>query len=90
MLTSIDDATIKNFKVVTSYTNDDFTDYIKVVDNYKDDMKLLMESINLLGKELGNSAKIIFKMERLLENSASTMTNSMNNLAEKQMNKLHL
>ena len=83
MLTSIDDATSIISRVVTSYTNDDFTDYIKVVDNYKDDMKLLMESINLLGKELGNSAKNNFQNGETLENSASTMTNSMNNLAEK-------
>ena len=83
MLISIDDATSRISKVVTSYTNDDFTDYIRVVDNYKDDMKLLMESINLLGKELGNSAKNNFQNGETLENSASTMTNSMNNLAEK-------
>ncbi len=57
MLSSIDDATSRILRVVNSYTNDDFTDYIRVVDNYKDDMKLLMESINILGKELGNSAK---------------------------------
>ena len=83
MLTSIDDATSRISRVVTSYTNDDFTDYIKVVDNYKDCMKLLMESINLLGKELGSSAKNNFQNGETLENSASTMTNSMNNLAEK-------
>ena len=83
MLTSIDDATSRISRVVTSYTNDDFTDYIKVVDNYKDDMKLLMESINLLGKELGSSAKNNFQNGETLEESASTMTSSMNNLAEK-------
>ena len=83
MLISIDDATSRISKVVTSYTNDDFIDYIKVVDNYKDDMKLLMESINLLGKELGSSAKNNFQNGETLENSASTMTNSMNNLASK-------
>ena len=83
MLNSIDDATSRILRVVNSYTNDDFTDYIKVVDNYKDDMKLLMESINLLGKELGSSAKNNFQNGETLENSASTMTSSMNNLAEK-------
>ena len=83
MLSSIDDATSRILRVVNSYTNDDFTDYIKVVDNYKDDMKLLMESINLLGKELGSSAKNNFQNGETLENSASTMTNSMNNLASK-------
>ncbi|MGJ0331915.1 methyl-accepting chemotaxis protein [Aliarcobacter cryaerophilus] len=83
MLSSIDDATSRILRVVNSYTNYDFTDYIKVVDNYKDDMKLLMESINILGKELGNSAKNNLKNGETLENSASTMTSSMNNLAEK-------
>ncbi|MGJ0340326.1 methyl-accepting chemotaxis protein [Aliarcobacter cryaerophilus] len=83
MLSSIDDATSRILRVVNSYTNDDFTDYIRVVDNYKDDMKLLMESINILGKELGNSAKNNFQNGETLENSASTMTSSMNNLAEK-------
>ncbi|MCT7488903.1 methyl-accepting chemotaxis protein [Aliarcobacter cryaerophilus] len=83
MLSSIDDATSRILRVVNSYTNDDFTDYIRVVDNYKDDMKLLMESINILGKELGNSAKNNLKNGENLENSASTMTNSMNNLATK-------
>ena len=83
MLSSIDDATSRILRVVNSYANDDFTDYIRVVDNYKDDMKLLMESINILGKELGNSAKNNFQNGETLENSASTMTNSMNNLATK-------
>ena len=83
MLISIDDATSRISRVVTSYTNDDFTDYIKVVDNYKECMKHLMESINLLGKELGNSAKNNYDNGETLEESASTMTSSMNNLAEK-------
>ena len=83
MLSSIEDSNSRILRVVNSYTNDDFTDYIRVVDNYKDDMKLLMESINILGKELGNSAKNNFQNGETLENSASTMTNSMNNLATK-------
>ena len=83
MLSSIDDATTRILRVVNSYTNDDFTDYIKVVDNYKDCMKLLMESINLLGKELGNSARNNYYNGETLEKSSSTMSNSMNNLATK-------
>ncbi|MCT7467425.1 methyl-accepting chemotaxis protein [Aliarcobacter cryaerophilus] len=83
MLSSIDDATSRILRVVNSYTNDDFTDYIRVVDNYKDDMKLLMESINILGKELGNSARNNYYNGETLEKSSSTMTNSMNNLATK-------
>ncbi|PRM90004.1 methyl-accepting chemotaxis protein [Aliarcobacter cryaerophilus] len=83
MLSSIDDATSRILRVVDSYKSDDFTDSIKVVDNYKDDMKLLMESINLLGKTLGNGAKNNFENGETLQESSSNMTNSMNNLAEK-------
>ena len=83
MLRSIDDATSRILRVVNSYTNNDFTDYIRVVDNYKDDMKLLMESINILGKELGNSARNNYYNGETLEKSSSTMTSSMNNLATK-------
>ncbi|MFA7086766.1 MAG: methyl-accepting chemotaxis protein [Aliarcobacter sp.] len=83
MLSSIEDSNSRILRVVNSYTNDDFTDYIRVVDNYKDDMKLLMESINILGKELGNSARNNYDNGETLEESASTMTSSMNNLATK-------
>ncbi|MCT7527515.1 methyl-accepting chemotaxis protein [Aliarcobacter cryaerophilus] len=83
MLSSIEDSNSRILRVVNSYTNDDFTDYIRVVDNYKDDMKLLMESINILGKELGNSARNNYNNGETLEKSSSTMTNSMNNLATK-------
>ncbi|MCT7461875.1 methyl-accepting chemotaxis protein [Aliarcobacter cryaerophilus] len=83
MLSSIEDSNSRILRVVNSYTNDDFTDYIRVVDNYKDDMKLLMESINILGKELGNSARNNYYNGETLEESASTMTSSMNNLATK-------
>ena len=48
MLRSIDDSTSRILRVVNGYTNDDFTDYIRVVDNYKDDMKLLMEVLIFL------------------------------------------
>ena len=83
MLSSIEDSNSRILRVVNSYTNYDFTDYIKVVDNYKDNMKLLMKSINILGKELGNSARNNYDNGETLEESASTMTSSMNNLAEK-------
>ena len=57
MLVSLDDSNSRVLRVVTSYTNDDFTDSIKVVDNYKDDMKMLMESINQLGSTLAKMLK---------------------------------
>ena len=86
MLISIDDATSRISKVVTSYTNDDFTDSIKVADHYKDDMKLLMESINVLGNALSKNAKTNFSNGETLEKNANIMTSSMNSLSSKANN----
>ena len=83
MLVSLDDSNSRVLRVVTSYTNDDFTDSIKVVDKYKDDMKMLMESINQLGSTLAKNAKANFVNGETLEENAHVMTSSMNSLASK-------
>ena len=83
MLVSLDDSNSRVLRVVTSYTNDDFTDSIKVVDKYKDDMKMLMESINQLGSTLAKNAKTNFVNGETLEENARVMTSSMNSLASK-------
>ena len=83
MLDSLDDSTSRILRVVNSYTDDDFTDSIKVIDKYKDDMKLLMESINKLGRSLEKNAKNNFQNGQTLEQNSSLMTSSMNNLASK-------
>ena len=83
MLDGLDDSTSRILRVVGSYANDDFTDNIKVVDKYKDDMKFLMESINKLGSSLERNAKSNFINGQTLEENSSIMTSSMNNLASK-------
>ncbi len=83
MLDGLDDSTSRILRVVSSYANDDFTDNIKVVDKYKDDMKLLMESVNKLGSSLEKNAKSNFINGQTLEQNSSIMTSSMNNLASK-------
>jgi methyl-accepting chemotaxis protein len=83
MLASIDDFTKRILRVVSSYTNDDFTDSIKVIDKYKEDMKLLMESINKLGKVLSDNARINFQNGETLEKNANVMNSSMTNLSQK-------
>ena len=83
MLDGLDDSTSRILRVVGSYANDDFTDNIKVVDKYKDDMKLLMESVNKLGSSLEKNAKSNFINGQTLEQNSSIMTSSMNNLASK-------
>ncbi|RXJ96088.1 chemotaxis protein [Arcobacter sp. AHV-9/2010] len=83
MLASIDEATSNILKVVDSYTKNDFTDSIDSIDKYKDQMRLLMESINLLGKTLENSARNNFENGDILEENSLLMSSSMNNLALK-------
>ena len=83
MLVSLDDSNSRILRVVTSYTKDDFTDSIKVVDKYKDDMKMLMDSINQLGSTLAKNAKTNFENGETLEENSNVMTSSMNSLASK-------
>ncbi|MGE4383729.1 MAG: methyl-accepting chemotaxis protein [Arcobacter sp.] len=83
MLSSINDSNSKILRVINSYTNNDFTDSIKVVDKYKDEMKLLMENVNKLGKALEINAKTNFQNGKILQHDSSLMTSSMNNLASK-------
>ena len=83
MLDSLQDSNSRILRVVTSYTNDDFTDSIKVVDKYKDDMRLLMESINTLGGSLAKNARTNYGNGETLEKNANVMTSSMNHLALK-------
>ena len=83
MLESINDSNSRILRVINSYTNNDFTDSIKVVDKYKDEMKLLMENVNKLGKALEINAKTNFQNGEILQHDSSLMTSSMNNLASK-------
>ena len=86
MLDSVQDSNARILRVVSSYTNDDFPDSIKVADHYKDDMKLLMESINVLGNALSKNAKTNFSNGETLEKNANIMTSSMNSLSSKANN----
>ena len=86
MLDSVQDSNARILRVVSSYTKDDFTDSIKVAEHYKDDMKLLMESINVLGNALSKNAKTNFSNGETLEKNANIMTSSMNSLSSKANN----
>ncbi|AXH11169.1 methyl-accepting chemotaxis protein [Halarcobacter bivalviorum] len=83
MLNSLDDATTRILRVMSSYTNNDYTDSIKVYENYTAEMRELMESINKLGEALGSNARLNLNNGQTLENNSATMTASMNNLAAK-------
>ena len=83
MLGSLESSNSKILSVVNSYTNDNFKDSIQLEDKYKDNMRLLMESINKLGNTLSHNAKSNLNNGETLEKNAHVMTSSMNGLASK-------
>ena len=83
MLDSLDSSNSNILKVVNSYANDNFTETIKMEDKYKDDMRMLIESINILGSSLSLNAKSNLTNGETLEKNANVMTSSMNRLASK-------
>jgi len=68
---------------VELYANDDFRGSIDIHPKIKGDLLLAMESINKLGKSLSQSAKNNFSNGKHLHQNSVTMTNSVDNLADK-------
>jgi methyl-accepting chemotaxis protein len=83
MLDSLDNSNSNILRVVNSYANDNFTETIKMEDKYKDDMRILIESINKLGNSLSSNAKLNLTNGETLEKNSYVMTSSMNGLASK-------
>jgi len=69
--------------VLTKYADDDFRDIITINSRTKDDMLTLMTRINMLGDSLSKSAKANLNNGKHLEENSSTMSHSVNNLANK-------
>ena len=70
-------------KVLDDYAHDDFTDSIDIPDVVKADMRIVLESVNKLGDALSTTAKTNLSNGQHLESNAATMTDSVNNLANK-------
>jgi methyl-accepting chemotaxis protein len=70
-------------KVLNSYANDDFREKIIIDPTLKEQMLDVMTSVNKLGDALSHGAKENLSNGQHLETSASTMTESVNNLANK-------
>lgn len=68
---------------VELYANDDFRGSIEIHPKMKGDLLLAMESINKLGKSLSQSAKNNFSNGKHLHQNSVTMTQSVENLADK-------
>ena len=69
--------------VLKAYTNDDFTHTINIPTNIKADMLKVMERVNQLGDSLATTAKQNLSNGEHLESNSATMTESVNNLANK-------
>ena len=69
--------------VLSSYSQDDFTKTIIIPEKIKADMKVVLESVNTLGDSLSNSAKQNLSNGQHLQSNSATMTESVNNLANK-------
>ena len=65
------------------YSNDDFRNKVIIDDTLKADMKVVLESVNTLGDSLSNSAKQNLSNGQHLQSNSATMTESVNNLANK-------
>ena len=65
------------------YANDDFRNQLTINNSIKGDLLEVMESVNKLGTSLSTSAKENLSNGEHLEASSSTMTESVNNLADK-------
>jgi methyl-accepting chemotaxis protein len=83
MLDSTEQTMNELSKVLTSYSNDDYRDKINIDPKLKENMLDVMNSINKLGDALSHSAKENLSNGEHLESSSSTMTESVNNLADK-------
>jgi methyl-accepting chemotaxis protein len=70
-------------QTLKSYENNDYSRYIDIHSEIIGEMKIVMESINSLGKELSKGAKLNLDNGKTLQQSSISMSNSMNNLSQK-------
>ena len=83
MLDSIEHTMGDLSKALTKYADDDFREKINIDPKLKEDMLYVMESVNKLGNSLSMGAKSNLQNGEHLEASSTTMTESVNNLADK-------
>ena len=69
--------------VLRHYTKNDFTPQVTISPKLKDNMLEVMESVNTLGSALRKNAKVNFENGNMLNSNASSMSVSVNNVAQK-------
>ncbi|MGB5866765.1 MAG: methyl-accepting chemotaxis protein [Arcobacteraceae bacterium] len=70
-------------RILNLYSNNDFREKLVISEHMKEDMLDVMKSVNKLGEALSLGAKENLTNGEHLEASAATMTDSVNNLADK-------
>jgi methyl-accepting chemotaxis protein len=83
MLDSLEDDMSTLSKILTKYSQNDFTSQIDISPNLKSELLVVMQSVNTLGTALSNSAKQNLSNGQHLEENSKTMSESVNNLANK-------
>jgi len=83
MLDTLEKNMIELEKVTKSYANDDFREKIDISPRLKARLLSVMQGVNSLGESLSSAAKSNLENGQTLEVNASTMKNSMHNLASK-------
>ena len=83
MLTELECTMSDLGNVVNEYSNDNYTQKITIKPKIKENMKLVLESVNSLGDALSNSAKSNLSNGQHLESNSAVMTDSVTNLANK-------
>ena len=68
---------------LNAYTNDDFRNKVSINSHLRADMLEVMNNVNSLGDALSHSAKSNLSNGQHLETNSATMTDSVNNLANK-------
>ena len=83
MINTVDKDMTQLKKVVEQYANDNFRDKINIDSKLKADLLAVMNSINLLGDSLSNSAKTNLSNGQTLESNSASMSESVNHLAQR-------
>jgi methyl-accepting chemotaxis protein len=69
--------------VLGSYTDRDFRPRVDISSSLQDDLREVMESVNVLGKALEDNARTEFSTGHSLEENATSMSESVSNVAAK-------
>jgi methyl-accepting chemotaxis protein len=83
MLETLEKNMIELEKVTNAYANDDFREKISISPRLKARLLSVMKGVNTLGDSLSAGAKVNLSNGQTLETNASTMKDSMHNLASK-------